>query len=190
LPPASAGFLLGILFESEDGGNMFLQNLGLSVNYSITTQKAVLLKYTFLYVDVTDAGHYSVLQGRGNVGVGIQFSEINRQVIHTNDDKCLEIDSSTGAWLHNEEEGQKRTLNDEKARKLQKYRDAKRNRYRQMSGEEKERFLQKKRDAARDRYWRMSGEERAKILQKKRGANRNRYRQKAGEEVVMFLESN
>lgn len=133
-----------------------------------------------LYVDVTDAGHYSVLQGRGNVGVGIQFSEINPQVIHTNEDKCSEIDSSSGAWLHNEE----------KTRKLQKYRDAKRNRYRQMSGEEKEMFLQKKRDAARDRYWRMSGEERANILKKKRDANRNRYRQRAGEEVVKFLENN
>lgn len=53
----------------------------------------------------------------------------------------MEINSSNSdAWLH-EEEAQKMTVNEEKARKLQKYRDAKRNRYRQMCGEERERFL-------------------------------------------------
>jgi hypothetical protein len=33
LPPASAGFLLGLLFGHDDGGGMFLQNDGLSPDY-------------------------------------------------------------------------------------------------------------------------------------------------------------
>jgi hypothetical protein len=33
LQAASAGFLLGLLFNSKDGGNMFLRNVGLSPNY-------------------------------------------------------------------------------------------------------------------------------------------------------------
>lgn len=30
LPPASAGFLLGLLFYPKDGGDMFLEEIGLS----------------------------------------------------------------------------------------------------------------------------------------------------------------
>jgi hypothetical protein len=33
LLPTSAGFLLGLFFETEDGGNMSLQNIRLSLNY-------------------------------------------------------------------------------------------------------------------------------------------------------------
>jgi hypothetical protein len=35
LPPASAGFLLGLLFDPEDGGDMFFQNVGLYQNYTV-----------------------------------------------------------------------------------------------------------------------------------------------------------
>jgi hypothetical protein len=31
-PPASAGFLLSLLFDTEDGGDMFFRNIGLSLN--------------------------------------------------------------------------------------------------------------------------------------------------------------
>jgi hypothetical protein len=31
--PAVAGFFLGLLFSPEDGSNMFLQNVKLSLNY-------------------------------------------------------------------------------------------------------------------------------------------------------------
>jgi hypothetical protein len=37
LPPASVGFLLGLLFDQEDRGNMFLQNIRLSQNYNAKT---------------------------------------------------------------------------------------------------------------------------------------------------------
>jgi hypothetical protein len=33
-PPASAGFFLGLLFDPEGGGGMFLRNAGLSTNYA------------------------------------------------------------------------------------------------------------------------------------------------------------
>jgi hypothetical protein len=35
LSPASAGFLLGILFNPEDEDDVFLRNVGLSPNYNI-----------------------------------------------------------------------------------------------------------------------------------------------------------
>jgi hypothetical protein len=34
LPAASAGFLLGLAFDSEDEGDMFFRNVGLSPNYT------------------------------------------------------------------------------------------------------------------------------------------------------------
>jgi hypothetical protein len=34
LTPASTGFLLGVLFDHDDGGDMFLRNVGLSLNYT------------------------------------------------------------------------------------------------------------------------------------------------------------
>jgi hypothetical protein len=38
LQPPSAGFLLGLLFAPKDGGNMFLQVIGLSPNYTALQQ--------------------------------------------------------------------------------------------------------------------------------------------------------
>jgi hypothetical protein len=35
------GFLLGIFFNPEDESSMFLQNTGLSPNYSVTTQNSI-----------------------------------------------------------------------------------------------------------------------------------------------------
>jgi hypothetical protein len=35
LPPDSVGFLIGLLFDPEDGGNIFLRNVGLSPSYSV-----------------------------------------------------------------------------------------------------------------------------------------------------------
>jgi hypothetical protein len=32
LPPASAGFLLGLIFDAEDGSDIFLRNIGISPN--------------------------------------------------------------------------------------------------------------------------------------------------------------
>jgi hypothetical protein len=40
------GFLVGLLFEPQDGSDMFLQNIGLSPNYSATTQKIVIFIVT------------------------------------------------------------------------------------------------------------------------------------------------
>jgi hypothetical protein len=34
VPPSSAYFLLSFLFDSEDGANWFLRNVGLSSNYT------------------------------------------------------------------------------------------------------------------------------------------------------------
>jgi hypothetical protein len=41
LPLASAGFLLGLLFDSEDGDNNFLQNVRLYELHDIMTCKTV-----------------------------------------------------------------------------------------------------------------------------------------------------
>jgi hypothetical protein len=49
LPSPWASFLLDLLFDPEDGGDMFLQNVGLSLNYMITTQKTL----SFLVVQVS-----------------------------------------------------------------------------------------------------------------------------------------
>jgi hypothetical protein len=35
LPPSSTGFLLGLLFDLEDGGDIFPLNVRLSLNYNI-----------------------------------------------------------------------------------------------------------------------------------------------------------
>jgi hypothetical protein len=46
-PPASAGFLLGLLSDTEDGGDMFLRNFGLFLNYgALETQMTVLFLTT------------------------------------------------------------------------------------------------------------------------------------------------
>jgi hypothetical protein len=34
LPPASAGFLIGVFFDPENGGNTFFRNFGLFQNYT------------------------------------------------------------------------------------------------------------------------------------------------------------
>jgi hypothetical protein len=39
--PASAGFLLGLLFNPEDGCNMFFQNIRSSKLHSVATQKTI-----------------------------------------------------------------------------------------------------------------------------------------------------
>jgi hypothetical protein len=41
LLPASAGFLLSLLFDSEDGSDMFLRNVGLSPDYTALQPIAV-----------------------------------------------------------------------------------------------------------------------------------------------------
>jgi hypothetical protein len=38
LLPASSGFMLGVLFDLEDADDMFLQSIGLSLNYGFETQ--------------------------------------------------------------------------------------------------------------------------------------------------------
>jgi hypothetical protein len=38
-PPIYTGFLCGLLFDLEDGGEMFLRNVGLSPNYAASQPK-------------------------------------------------------------------------------------------------------------------------------------------------------
>jgi hypothetical protein len=47
LQPASAGFLLGIHFDPEDGGDMFLRNIGLSPIYAALQPRRY---YSILFV--------------------------------------------------------------------------------------------------------------------------------------------
>jgi hypothetical protein len=42
----SPGFLLGLLFDTEDANSMFLQNVALSLTYTVTTQKIILFTVT------------------------------------------------------------------------------------------------------------------------------------------------
>jgi hypothetical protein len=49
----------------------------------------VLVKNNFLYVAVTGDGH--PCQERENVGMQVQFSKINIQLIHVSGNKCMEI---------------------------------------------------------------------------------------------------
>jgi hypothetical protein len=46
LPSAPSGFLLGFLFEPEDGGDMFLRNVGLPPN----TQTVLTAQNTALFI--------------------------------------------------------------------------------------------------------------------------------------------
>lgn len=39
--PDSAGFLLGLLLDSEDGGDMLLRNIRLAPDYAVLTQKTI-----------------------------------------------------------------------------------------------------------------------------------------------------
>jgi hypothetical protein len=39
LLPATAGLLVGLFFETEDGGNMFLQNIRLSLNWELQSTR-------------------------------------------------------------------------------------------------------------------------------------------------------
>jgi hypothetical protein len=39
LSPVSAGFLLGLLFDPEEGGDMFLRNIEISPTYTAVTPK-------------------------------------------------------------------------------------------------------------------------------------------------------
>jgi hypothetical protein len=48
LLPASAGFLLGLLFIPRDEGNTLLQNTGLSELHGIASQKTVLFRVIIL----------------------------------------------------------------------------------------------------------------------------------------------
>lgn len=48
--PASAGFFLGSLFDSEDGGNIFLQNVRLSLScHNVTAQNTMLSMSSFCF---------------------------------------------------------------------------------------------------------------------------------------------
>jgi hypothetical protein len=48
LPPASAGFLFGLLFDPEDGSHMFLLNVRFSPNYMVLQpQKISVDKITY-----------------------------------------------------------------------------------------------------------------------------------------------
>jgi hypothetical protein len=55
LQPVSAGFLLGLLLNLEDGINVLFWNIRLCMNYSVTTQKALLFKFT----NVADSSWYN-----------------------------------------------------------------------------------------------------------------------------------
>jgi hypothetical protein len=49
LPPASAGLLLGLIFDPEYGGDMFLWNVGISLKYRLYNPKTVLFKENAFY---------------------------------------------------------------------------------------------------------------------------------------------
>jgi hypothetical protein len=48
LPTASAGFLLGLLSDTEDGGDIFLRNVEFSELHGVTTQKTVTVVTKYL----------------------------------------------------------------------------------------------------------------------------------------------
>jgi hypothetical protein len=50
LPPASADFFHGIIFCPEDGGDVFLRNVGLSQLHGVTTHKSVISIYKQNYL--------------------------------------------------------------------------------------------------------------------------------------------
>jgi hypothetical protein len=51
--PASGTFLLGLLFDPEDGGDMFVRNVGLSSKLSgVTFQKSILLDILHSFSEV------------------------------------------------------------------------------------------------------------------------------------------
>jgi hypothetical protein len=51
LPPASAHFLLGLIFDLKDGGDMFLRKIGLSANYmALNPENGTLQYYSVLSI--------------------------------------------------------------------------------------------------------------------------------------------
>jgi hypothetical protein len=52
LPSASADFLLGLIFDLEDGGDMFLRKIGLSPNYVALNAEDHTLRYRCIFFDV------------------------------------------------------------------------------------------------------------------------------------------
>jgi hypothetical protein len=51
-PPASAGSLLDLFIDPEDGGDMFNRNVGLPELHGVTSQKTVLFKRRFSFWNV------------------------------------------------------------------------------------------------------------------------------------------
>jgi hypothetical protein len=51
----SAGFSLGLRFDTEDGDDIFLRNVGLSELHGVTTQKTALFKNYIVFLSVHES---------------------------------------------------------------------------------------------------------------------------------------
>jgi hypothetical protein len=78
----------------------------------------------------------------------IQLREINTQISEISDNKYMEIYRKN---YIDQEEAQEGKISERNGRKLQKKRDAERNKYRQITGEEKVSMLHKSRITKRNK---------------------------------------